>query len=101
MGSAAVLLTAVPLPVGADTAIRATYWCKGQRDAVELTALFFNEPPSAVVLLVGEGATRLPQALSASGSRYSDGRQSFWVKGDQARWELGSGPAYTCGPTRP
>jgi membrane-bound inhibitor of C-type lysozyme len=51
-----------------------------------------------VVLLEGEGATRLPQTVSASGARYSDGEQSFWVKGDRATWQMGQAPARSCEP---
>ncbi len=49
-------------------------------------------------LLEGEGATRLPQTVSASGARYSDGEQSFWVKGDRATWQMGQAPARSCEP---
>ena len=76
-----------------DQAIRASYLCRGRFDAVELTALFFNHDPSEVILLAGETATRLPQQLSASGSRYADGAQEFWIKGSAASWRLGANPA--------
>lgn len=92
------LLGGSPAPAWAESGIRADYLCKGRFDAVELAAFFFNASPSAVVLLVGEGATRLPQAISASGVRYSDGSQTFWVKGDQASWQPGQAPAYACAP---
>jgi membrane-bound inhibitor of C-type lysozyme len=82
-----------------ELAIRAAYRCLGRFDAVDVTALFFNRPPAAVVLLVGETATRLPQAPAASGARYADGNQSFWIKGDQASWSIGGGPPMRCGPT--
>jgi membrane-bound inhibitor of C-type lysozyme len=101
LGAAAVALgasIAAARVVRAEPGIRADYLCKGRFDAAELTAFFFNAAPSAVVLLVGEGATRLPQAISASGARYSDGRQTFWVKGDRASWQQGEAPAYACEP---
>jgi membrane-bound inhibitor of C-type lysozyme len=98
---AALLLTSgtliAPHGARADTAIRARYLCQGRFDATDVTALFFNKAPGAVVLLVGsEGATRLPQLPAASGARYGDGNEEFWIKGDQATWTLGRAPAMTC-----
>lgn len=95
---AAAVLAALPAPGGAEPGIRADYLCQGRLGATALTAFFFNDAPSAVVLLVGEGATRLPQAISASGARYSDGRDSFWIKGDRATWQQGQAPPSACGP---
>lgn len=102
------LLLALPLPAiaalpgevprQAEQAIRAEYRCSGRFDATDLTALFFNQAPAEVVLLVGTTATRLPQAMAASGSRYAAGDQEFWIKGDQASWRLGSAPPMGCGP---
>ena len=63
-----------------------------------LTALFFNAEPAAVVLLEADAATRLPQQRSASGARYGDGQQEFWVKGQQARWSRPGMAVYACGP---
>lgn len=83
-------------PTRADEAIRADYLCKGRFDATRVTAFFFNAAPSAVVLLVGESARRLPQAMGASGARYASGEESFWIKGDSATWQLGKAPAYAC-----
>lgn len=91
---AAALLSGAP--ARADEAIRAEYLCKGRFDATRVTAFFFNAPPSAVVLLVGETARRLPQAMGASGARYASGEESFWIKGDSATWQLGKAPAYAC-----
>lgn len=90
------LATALAAPLRAEPAIRAEYLCKGRFDAVPVTALFFKGQPSELVLLEGQTALRLPQALSASGARYSDGQQTFWVKGDQASWQRGQAPAYAC-----
>jgi membrane-bound inhibitor of C-type lysozyme len=96
---AGVLSLAVAPPPGrAEAGLRADYLCKGRFDASAITAFFFNGSPSAVVLLEGEGATRLPQTVSASGARYSDGEQSFWVKGDRATWQQGQAPARSCEP---
>jgi len=92
-------VVAVPaMAVEPEAAIRATYRCQGRFDAVRLTALFFNAEPREVVLLQGEQATRLPQQPSGSGARYGAGNQSFWLKGDQATWQVGAGAAYSCGP---
>ncbi|MFM7454770.1 MAG: MliC family protein [Cyanobium sp.] len=95
---AAALLAALPAAAWAEAGLRADYLCQGRFDASAVTAFFFNGTPSAVVLLEGEGATRLPRAVSASGARYSDGEQSFWVKGDRASWQQGQAPARSCEP---
>ena len=95
---AAGLIAALPAVAWAEVGIRADYLCKGRFDASELTVFFFKGTPSAVVLLEGEGATRLPQTVSASGARYSDSDQSFWVKGDRASWQQGQAPARACEP---
>jgi membrane-bound inhibitor of C-type lysozyme len=92
------LLAALPAAAWAEAGLRTDYLCKGRFDASAVTAFFFNGTPSAVVLLEGEGATRLPRAVSASGARYSDGEQSFWVKGDRASWQQGQAPARSCEP---
>ena len=96
------LLLALPLQAIAapqpEQAIRADYSCLGQFDATDVTALFFNQAPAEVVLLVGTTATRLPQAMAASGSRYAAGDQEFWIKGDQVSWRLESAPPMRCGP---
>jgi membrane-bound inhibitor of C-type lysozyme len=95
---AAAVVAALPAAAWAEAGIRADYLCKGRFDASEITVFFFNGTPSAVVLLEGEGATRLPQTVSASGARYSDGDQSFWVKGERASWQQGQAAARSCEP---
>lgn len=68
-GTAGVCLVAVavaaallsgPAPARANEGIRADFLCKGCFDASRVTAFFFNEAPSAVVLVVGETARRPP-----------------------------------------
>lgn len=93
-----LLFATAPRLARAEPGLRADYLCKGRFDASAVTAFFFNDSPRAVVLLEGEGATRLPQAVSASGARYSDGAQSFWVKGERASWQQGQAPARHCEP---
>jgi len=44
--------------------------------------------PEAAVLTLPDRELRLPQALSASGARYSDGVTTFWIKGDLATLEI-------------
>lgn len=81
----------------AEEPIRATYQCRGAFDATEVRALFFNNSPSEVVLLTGsEGASRLLQQRSASGARYGDGAEEFWIKGDQATWRRSSARVLSC-----
>ena len=98
-GATAVLCVLLqPLAAQAEPAIRASYRCLGRLDAVDVTAFFFNQAPAEVVLLVGETATRLPQQLAASGSRYAAGDQEFWIKGEQALWTFGKAAPMRCGP---
>ncbi|MEB3360818.1 MAG: MliC family protein [Synechococcaceae cyanobacterium] len=63
---------------------------------MDVTVLFFNRSPADVVLLVGETTTRLPQQPAADGARQATADQSFWIKGDQARWQLGQAPPLRC-----
>lgn len=104
LGPLALLLAGLALgaaPARAEEGIRARYLCRGRFDAVELIALFFNRAPAAVVLLEGETAQRLPQLVAASGVRYGEGEETFWIKGDGATWQRGAAPAYSCGPASP
>ena len=77
---------------------RVNYSCHGEFDFREVTALFFNQTAAEVILLFSGdaryGAVRLPQQRSASGARYSDGRETFWVKGDTATYMRGG--SYQC-----
>jgi hypothetical protein len=52
------------VPARADGAIRAESLGKGRFDATRVTAFFFNQDPSAVVLLVGETARRRPTPVT-------------------------------------
>jgi membrane-bound inhibitor of C-type lysozyme len=63
------------------TAISARFTC----DDLVVSAAF--EPSRAVLSLPGRTIT-LPQAISASGARYSDGTTTFWNKGREATFEL-------------
>ena len=60
----------------------------------------------AVSLETHEGSRKLPQAVSASGVRYTDGTVTFWTKGDTATFQREGGPLLNCrlaasGNTRP
>lgn len=88
---------AAPAGVRAAEPIRSDYLCKGRFDATEVRALFFNNPPSEVILLTGtEGASRLLQQRSGSGARYADGDEVFWIKGDRASWQRGKTRLLDC-----
>lgn len=47
--------------------------------------------PERVVLDLPDGSLSLPQAISASGARYAEGKVEFWTKGAAARLTLPSG----------
>ena len=82
--------------VAAEQAIRASYRCLGRFDAVDVTAFFFNRAPAELVLLLGETATRLPQARAADGALYASGDRSFRLRGETASWSFGRAPAMVC-----
>lgn len=42
----------------------------------------------AAILYLPGGLLELPQAVSASGARYTDGQTTFWIKGDNACMEI-------------
>ncbi|MBO9541192.1 MliC family protein [bacterium] len=51
--------------------------------------------PEVAVLRLSDREVRLPQVVSGSGARYSDGKTTFWTKGDTARLEV-DGHAFEC-----
>jgi hypothetical protein len=60
----------------------------------------------AISLETHEGSRKLPQAMSASGVRYTDGVVTFWTKGDTATYQRDGGALVNCrlaasGNTRP
>lgn len=55
-------------------------------DGKGVTASFVTAP-SEVLLTTGGQSFRLPQGLSGSGARYTDGTVVFWIKGDDAQLE--------------
>ena len=59
-----------------------TYTCS---ESLRFTARFENE---AAVLTLPDRELRLPQVVSGSGARYSDGKITFWIKGDAASLEI-------------
>lgn len=66
---------------GASVATPYVYTCSDLR----FTARFEAD---AAVLTFPDRELRLPQALSGSGARYSDGTTTFWIKGDEATLEI-------------
>jgi membrane-bound inhibitor of C-type lysozyme len=48
----------------------------------------FDTPEEAVVTLPGQEAQTLPITEAASGARYSDGKTTFWNKGNEAMVEV-------------
>jgi membrane-bound inhibitor of C-type lysozyme len=68
-------------------------------DGSEIAATFDNTPTPATVLLVrGDQAFTLPQAISASGARYLGDGIEFWNKGNDAMvdWQ---GTKFSCSTT--
>ena len=58
-----------------------------------LPATFYRD---RVVLSRPQGELSLPQVISASGARYSDGRTTFWNKGTEATLESDDGRTTMC-----
>jgi membrane-bound inhibitor of C-type lysozyme len=54
------------------------YRCEGGQG---FTVEFDNQAHHALLTMNGQ-TLKLPQALSGSGARYSDGRTTLWIKGD-------------------
>lgn len=71
--------------------IRSSFVCDDGRD---LEVSFYTEEPTRVVIVAGRRTIDLPQTMSASGARYSDGVTTFWNKGDQALFEWANGSAH-------
>ena len=90
------LLAVLPVAVQAEPGIRAEYRCLGRFDAVDVIAFFFNQDPSEVGRLGGQGGTRLPRLPSGDGGRYGAADQEFWIKGDRARWSRAKGVVMQC-----
>lgn len=82
---------AAPNPLAAERIV-AHYGCD---DGRTLEAAFDNREPRRVLLTAGAATFELPQALSASGARYSDGSRVFWSKGSEALFETAEGQT-TC-----
>jgi heat shock protein HslJ len=64
--------------------IAATYLCA---DGTSIDAVYDNVARTVTITLDGATLT-LPQAVSASGARYSDETTTFWSKGDEAFVEV-------------
>jgi len=54
-----------------------------------LSASFDTEGKKVTLTLPGGGTVVLPQAISASGARYSDGNRTFWEHQDKAVYTEG------------
>ena len=72
------------------------YACHGEFDVRSIWALFFHQQPAEVILIHAgtHSGDRLLQRRSGSGAHYSDGDQTFWIKGESATWQRGG--TYQC-----
>jgi uncharacterized membrane protein len=55
---------------------------------------------SAITLEMHEGPRKLPQVVSASGAKYSDGSLTFWTRGSEASFERAGSPPVQCREAR-
>jgi len=84
----------VPPPEGV---LRAYVWnCEGGL-TLRMKNLYRED---AITLDLQEGPRKLPQVVSASGARYSDGSLTFWTKGDSATFEREGSPPVNCRESR-
>ena len=61
-----------------------SYLCEdGKRFTLE-----FDSKEDCVLLILDGKPIKLPRVISASGSRYSDGKTTVWLKGDEAIIEI-------------
>jgi membrane-bound inhibitor of C-type lysozyme len=60
------------------------YRCEGGQG---FTVEFVNDARYALLTLNGQ-IHKLPQAISGSGARYSDGKTTLWIKGDEGFVEV-------------
>ena len=72
-------------PVLAEDHIGLIYHCD---DGSTLIASFMNATNEALITTGGR-SFRLPQGMSGSGARYTDGSVLFWIKGKDAQLEIG------------
>lgn len=82
-GLSGVVLLMSLAPVLAEGKAEVIYRCD---DGKGVTASFVTAPNE--VLLTTDGQSfRLPQGMSGSGARYTDGTVLFWIKGNDAQLE--------------
>ena len=64
---------------------------------VNVTTMVATFKEGAVDLRMANGdVITLPQAVSASGSRYATPQHEFWIKGDEATYTIGRMVPTTC-----
>jgi putative lipoprotein len=79
--------TRTPAP---DEPLQAYVWNCDDGQTIRMRNLLRE---NAITIEMHEGGRKLPQAVSASGVRYTDGSLTFWTKGDTALFERqGSAP---------
>jgi len=75
-----------PEPAPIPDAITAVY---AAEDGAELTARFDTKKNTVEVTLPDGRTVTLPRAVSGSGARYSDGRETFWEHQGEATYTVG------------
>lgn len=82
-GLSGIVLLMSLAPAFAEDKADVIYRCDDGKGA---TASFVTAP-NAVLLTTGGQSFRLPQGMSGSGARYTDGTVLFWIKGNDAQLE--------------
>lgn len=86
LGLAMLLLVAAPACTRAAAEMDSKPGVVFAAEGMRLTAYFKD---GAVELVLSDGRTfLLPQGISASGARFTDGETLFWTKGDEAYFRL-------------
>lgn len=77
-------------PEAPEGVLQAYVWTCDDGQTIRMRNLLREK---AITIEMHEGGRKLPQVISASGARYSDGSLTFWTKGDTALLEReGSAP---------
>jgi membrane-bound inhibitor of C-type lysozyme len=95
-GGSATAESTVEIPSPAQP-MRTVFLCEDGRRA---EASFTRDPDQVALAFDGRRLT-LPQGVSASGARYTDGLTTFWNKGRSATLVLPDGSSTTCEQTEP
>lgn len=83
-GASGAIFLLGAIPAFAQGQVGVIYRCD---DGTSVTASFVTSSNEALITTGGR-SFRLPQGMSGSGARYTDGTAVFWIKGNAAQLEV-------------